>query len=80
MFYTQTIDITVQGVDFEVEFYATDGRGGTHWEPPEPAELEIQCIKICDQDVTEILHAKVHERIVEKVWDEINERKYDNDY
>lgn len=51
--------ITSHGVDFEVEYNATQYRAATYWEPAEGGEVEIESIFISDQDVWEILPEKV---------------------
>lgn len=57
--------VTAYGVTFDVDYYATAGRAGTHWEPPEPAELEIENVYIAGQNITELLQQCVLDAIYE---------------
>ena len=59
---TYTVPITLGDNTLSVECWYTPGRAGTMYrsngdpgDPPEPEEIEIECIKIGQEDVTELL-------------------------
>jgi hypothetical protein len=64
---TRTKSVTSYGVTFDVEYSASAGRAGTYWEPPEPAELEIENIYIAGQELTELLQQCVLDDIYERL-------------
>lgn len=64
---TSTTQVTSYGVTFDVEYSASAGWAGSHWEPPEPAELIIENIYIAGQELTELLQQFVLDKIYEQL-------------
>ena len=64
-------DVTAFGIKFDVEYYASAGRQGTQWEPPEPDELSIEAIYIGEAEVSEVLLQEVTDTIYEQLEKDI---------
>ncbi len=52
---SSTLGITVYGVSVDVDFNAYKGYAGSREEPPEPAYVEIEAIRIGKEDITDIV-------------------------
>lgn len=68
---TMKTDVTAFGIKFDVEYYASVGRPGTRWEPPEPDELSIESIYIGETEVSEVLLQGVTDAIYEQLEKDI---------
>lgn len=72
-------NITVLDVDFDVRFKYSHGWEGSHWEPPEPPEVEIEEVILDGWIVTEIISDWTMQQIKDKI--EIpNKYEEDQDY
>lgn len=58
-------------VDWEVSYTAYEGRAGTYWEPPEPAELCIEGISLGGCEIMELLLDVVVDNIYENLHNEL---------
>lgn len=59
--------ITVLDVDFDVRFNYTQGWKGSHWEPPEYPEVEIEDVLLDDWIVTELISDWTMQQIKSKI-------------
>lgn len=60
-------NITVLDVDFDVRFSYTEGWKGTHWEPPEYPEVEIEDVLLDGWIITEIISDWTMQQIKGKI-------------
>lgn len=59
--------ITVLDVDFDVRFNYTQGWKGSHWEPPEYPEVEIEEVILDGWIVTELISDWTMQQIKDKI-------------
>ena len=71
-------------VPIRCEFYCSPGHPGTHWEPPEPAEMVLEECWVGDYDIAGFLSDEQREDFEEKArkakqeeWEEQDAEEYD---
>ena len=78
---TTRTTITALETTFDVDYWYSKGYPGSYWEPPEPADLEIEAIYIAGQSLQDLLRDDVLEAINDALEKQLIEqqKQYEED-
>jgi hypothetical protein len=73
------ITLEYANVPFECVYYASAGRAGTYWEPPELPELYIESVSVKGVDVTEVIAEYVLEQLNDMLEEHMERNSCEDD-